>query len=1049
MGEGCDVRIPSGCSNSHDSSHGVVQLPRTLPPRLCLSSTADDETISTPELPCSVISARAAYPLVSPHAAKETVPCRGRISTRSSDVSVTTPETRVSTPRSNAGRAYSPPNRSSPASSPQPKIRRRPSIISVLSHSSSTSQNVVNVNARDLRHSFCQLDDFLNGEYADMTEAGVHSPRETSDAAGTEHRTRFQRLAKAKWFLVFFVCLTGYALLVPDLGQAFGNKQSQFNLSISSTVVFGLFLVEVVVYCFGKKNYMFRAHFWLDVLSAISLLPSTYFFQTMFIHDNALAASRTSRGLKALRAAARSTRALRLNRLARLVRVVALVPRLTKLLHFRVKDTDIERALDKRLRKIFQCLDQDADGMIPRTAAIRLLAKVLDANDTREDRKHIIWASRIASRLPQSLSLKSIVSRPKVDRPGDLAADIASDELVDYDEFKDIFTREEWCRNRLRKACIGELRRTDKSDRMTAGHSEHIGVKVALSVLSLLFILSMVQGAHEDHSARNGLMPIDRMVRAQFGNASAGALIPSLVQKMVESWVYPFTGDLATPSTRTLLYLDLNHLVFCNVLIRDGTPCYQDVGQVAAWDIRPSLHKIDQYVASSYVRAEDVVTIKIAPNVNDRNEVSMTDEEFNRETLSFAVVDNSNAVREEAGVSIITTTVVLVCILGGILALSRDMTSLSSNLLKPLQELADDVESIVYLQLAGCGSDKVGDLDPSSAAVTAEKDVGVVSEVRLIRRTFENMKLAIKSWGRYVPWPVVHHMLSTSTEASLEVHEREVTVLFSDIASFTTIVESLPPERSLLLLSRYFNDMSLIMDDHGGIVIEFIGDAILGVFGAPTLDPLHPSQAVRSALLMIRTLHTMNKWFAERGLPEISVRFGIHTGDIVVGNMGFHSRMKYGIVGEGVHLPSKLEELNKTYGTQVLISQTTFDCLWASEAASENSDLMTRPIDIIRLRPHLLQGPEMIYEVVHARMKRRDSNNDVLRSAVEQHVHGFDLYKAQEFEQAAATFRHVNALMMEATKIQDVPSELMMKRCIAYITTPPDLHWDGVWDGPS
>merc|ERR1712060_459558 len=87
-----------------------------------------------------------------------------------------------------------------------------------------------------------------------------------------------------------------------------------------------------------------------------------------------------------------------------------------------------------------------------------------------------------------------------------------------------------------------------------------------------------------------------------------------------------------------------------------------------------------------------------------------------------------------------------------------------------------------------------------------------VSEVRLIRRTFDNMKTAIKSWGKYVPWPVVQVLLASGVEASIDVKEKEGSIFFSDIASFTTMVESMPPERSLMLLSRYFNDMSSVID---------------------------------------------------------------------------------------------------------------------------------------------------------------------------------------------------------------------------------------------
>merc|ERR1719203_701691 len=152
------------------------------------------------------------------------------------------------------------------------------------------------------------------------------------------------------------------------------------------------------------------------------------------------------------------------------------------------------------------------------------------------------------------------------------------------------------------------------------------------------------------------------------------------------------------------------------------------------------------------------------------------------------------------------------------------MMYLSKSLLKPLRTLAEEMRTVADLQLAGLAEDN------STVVHTA-------AEMNLIQQIFDNMKKAIKSWGKYVPWPVVQLLLQAGVDAKPGVDECEVTIFFNDIASFTTIVESLPPESSLLLLSRYFNDMSKVIDDHGGVVIEFIGDAILCIYGAPVKNP--------------------------------------------------------------------------------------------------------------------------------------------------------------------------------------------------------------------
>merc|ERR1712007_285155 len=104
--------------------------------------------------------------------------------------------------------------------------------------------------------------------------------------------------------------------------------------------------------------------------------------------------------------------------------------------------------------------------------------------------------------------------------------------------------------------------------------------------------------------------------------------------------------------------------------------------------------------------------------------------------------------------------------------------------------------------------------------------------------------------------------------------------------------------------------MSKIIDNFGGIVLEFIGDAIMAIYGAPVRNDQHPTAAVKAAVRMMDSLRLMNIWFRERDLPEVSVRCGIHTGRVLVGNMGFRSRKKYGVVGEDSEIPGKLEEIN-------------------------------------------------------------------------------------------------------------------------------------------
>jgi adenylate cyclase len=275
-------------------------------------------------------------------------------------------------------------------------------------------------------------------------------------------------------------------------------------------------------------------------------------------------------------------------------------------------------------------------------------------------------------------------------------------------------------------------------------------------------------------------------------------------------------------------------------------------------------------------------------------------------------------------------------------------------------------------------------------------------------------------------------------------------MFFSDIASFTTIVESMPPESSLLLLSRYFNDMSKVIDSHGGVVIEFIGDAILCIYGAPLPIQDHPTQGVKASLGMLAALKKMNRWSLSKELPEVKIRCGVHTGRVLVGNMGFHSRMKYGIVGEDAHIPSRLEEINKTYGTNMMISASTWKRL-------DRSTYLTRPIDYVNLRQTSGAASEPIYQVLdrererkedkrHALLKESETLKHPLWDPVKSHATAMDLYRRRDFEAALQMFMKVNQTFFAITGSDDEASQVMINRCESYIEQPPSVGWDGLWE---
>lgn len=162
-------------------------------------------------------------------------------------------------------------------------------------------------------------------------------------------------------------------------------------------------------------------------------------------------------------------------------------------------------------------------------------------------------------------------------------------------------------------------------------------------------------------------------------------------------------------------------------------------------------------------------------------------------------------------------------------------------------------------------------------------------------------------------------------DVTLGGEEREVTVLFSDVRSFTNMCEALAPQEVLGILNRYFTRMSTIVEAHGGVVDKYVGDAIMALFGAPLANADDADRAMKTALEMCEALDELNAQQQVRGHPAIKVGIGINTDVVIAGNMGSQTRLNYTVIGDGVNLASRLEGLTKTpeYATRIIISSTT------------------------------------------------------------------------------------------------------------------------------
>jgi adenylate cyclase len=292
--------------------------------------------------------------------------------------------------------------------------------------------------------------------------------------------------------------------------------------------------------------------------------------------------------------------------------------------------------------------------------------------------------------------------------------------------------------------------------------------------------------------------------------------------------------------------------------------------------------------------------------------------------------------------------------------------------------------------------------------------------------TEEREKKKIRSaFQYYLTASVITEMLKDPTKLKLGGDKKNLTVLFSDIRGFTTVSEKLSPEELVHLLNEYLTAMTDIVFQYDGLLDKYMGDAIMAVYGAPLDQPDHPARACRTALDMLKALKGLQKKWAEEGRPVLNIGVGINSGEMVVGNMGSQMRFDYTVMGDSVNLGSRLEGINKEYGTNIVISEYTYDAV--------KDILLCRELDSVRVKGKHL--PVKIYELL-CEKKDAEPYEAFLRLFDE----GLEKYKQAQWDDAIAVFKRALEI-----KPGDPPSELYIRRCEDLKEHPPPEPWDGVF----
>ncbi len=353
----------------------------------------------------------------------------------------------------------------------------------------------------------------------------------------------------------------------------------------------------------------------------------------------------------------------------------------------------------------------------------------------------------------------------------------------------------------------------------------------------------------------------------------------------------------------------------------------------------------------------------------------------------------------------IALVTLIVIILSTIIAIR-----LANDYAKPLEALAEASRRLRNL-----------DLSPTEAVDTR------LSEIRELIDEHERTRLAIDSFSRYMPIGVVKDLIARGVAAKISGERREISILFTDIEGFTTIAESRTAEGVSELLSDYFETLFKTIQKNGGEVNQLLGDGVVAYWGAPTPDEKHAEHVVAGILECYEKLEKISAENVQKGHPPLPTRFGVASGEVMIGNTGSKSRIAYTAIGDTANLASRIEGLNRFYGTRLMVAKET--------RIQAGNTFEWRHVDGVKAKGKLV--PVELYEPLGFK-------DNVEKDKLEFR----DLY-----EKALYTYRESNFTSaldvlntIEAPFNEDLSVIRLKNLCQEFLKTPPPKQWDGITD---
>ncbi len=303
-----------------------------------------------------------------------------------------------------------------------------------------------------------------------------------------------------------------------------------------------------------------------------------------------------------------------------------------------------------------------------------------------------------------------------------------------------------------------------------------------------------------------------------------------------------------------------------------------------------------------------------------------------------------------------------------------------------------------------------------------EADIDIhtnIREVALMHTALDNMKMGLRSFRKYVPADLVSQLISLRQEAVLGTSKQELTIFFCDLENFTTASELLSSEDLNHLLTDYFQTITQILQKHGATVDKYIGDAVMAFWNAPIALADHQLCGARAALEIRLELDKRQIEWAKQGLPSLSTRIGLNTGTVLVGNVGHEERLSYTALGDAVNLASRLESLNKYYGTLLLVGEETLQAI--------GDRMVWRRVDRVAVKGK--SKGTLIGEIVNERPAWWTD-----------YEAAWQAYESADWNRALHLFEQV-----KRPEGEDGPSRVLAERCRRFIERGVPADWTGTW----